>query len=263
MQGSCECGSIEYTCEGALGDVVVCHCSQCRKTSGHIWASTTLPEEQLHIAPTDDLVWYDSSEEAKRGYCKKCGSSLFYKRHDEDFVAVAAGTLDGPTGLKVKDEIFLDDKGDYYACVDRRAETGEFKAPVKASCECGGVSLEITKPPLSTAACHCEQCRKSSGHFWAGAHLPKDGFTLTSSDTLDWFESTDVAKKGFCNACGSTIFWWLDGRDGPSVSAGILETPSGLTMARHQFVTEKGDYYTIDDDLPQAPGFDLVVTGGE
>ncbi len=261
MRGTCECGSVEFESDGPWGDVTVCHCSQCRKTSGHIWASTSVPEKSLKIQNDEDLVWYESSSIARRGYCKSCGSSLFFQANGEDTISIGAGTLEIPTGLKIAKEIFEDDKGDYYQSATRPSQTAEFQAPVKGSCECGCVTLEVVKEPIAAMICHCDQCRQSSGHIWAGVQVTQDGYKLQTSETLQWYQSTDVVKKGFCNACGSTIFWWLDGREAPSISAGILDNPTGVTIGKHVFVAEKGDYYTIDDGLPQAQRFDLEITG--
>ncbi|WP_254870356.1 GFA family protein [Celeribacter sp. HF31] len=47
-----------------------------------------------------------------RGFCRFCGSSLFYRRNDEDGLGIAAGCLDIPTGLHIGQHIFLKDKGD-------------------------------------------------------------------------------------------------------------------------------------------------------
>lgn len=116
--GSCECGAVRYEISGVLRPVILCHCSQCRKTSGHFWAATSVPTKNLTITCDDGLVWYRSSEIAQRGFCSICGASLFYRRDDRDNTAIGAGTLDGPTGLHQAEHIFVDDKGDYYDIAD-------------------------------------------------------------------------------------------------------------------------------------------------
>ena len=125
------------------------------------------------------------------------------------------------------------------------------------SCDCGGVVFEITGRPAPVIACHCDQCRKSSGHFWASAAVAHANFAIKSDATLRWFQSTDVVRKGFCRGCGATLFWQLDGMDRIAVAAGALEMPTGTELDKHIFVAEKGDYYVIDDGLPQAAQFDL------
>jgi hypothetical protein len=70
-----------------------------------------------HIRFTSDetLAWYDSSDWARRGFCSRCGSSLFYRMKQEGAKwAVLAGTLDLPPGHEIRMEIFVDEKPDYY-----------------------------------------------------------------------------------------------------------------------------------------------------
>lgn len=119
MKGSCLCGAVSYLIEGPLRSSVACHCSQCRKTSGHYWSATQVNAEQITIVGADALTWFRSSPKAERGFCSLCGSSLFW-RHDDDggAVSIGSGTLDGPSGTTETKHIYLADKGDYYRIPD-------------------------------------------------------------------------------------------------------------------------------------------------
>jgi len=116
--GSCLCGGVRYQIQGALRDVVACHCSQCRKTSGHFVAMTSAPLDAISFLAANSLVWYRSSESAERGFCNRCGGNLFWRQLDGETVSIAAGTLDTPTGLKIREHIFVADKSDYYELED-------------------------------------------------------------------------------------------------------------------------------------------------
>lgn len=112
--GSCLCGSVTYRVEGDLRPSVACHCTQCRKTSGHYWSATQAPTENLHVTKDDGLTWFHSSDTARRGFCNRCGSSLFWQLDGEGATSIASGSLDGPTGIREEKHIFVADKGDYY-----------------------------------------------------------------------------------------------------------------------------------------------------
>ena len=112
LTGSCLCGAIRFTAHGKAAKPAACHCGQCRKTSGHIWASSHVPDDQLEIS--GDVTWYQSSDKARRGFCSTCGASMFWKHDDDDHISFALGTVDGPTGLTLTRQIFTEDKGDYY-----------------------------------------------------------------------------------------------------------------------------------------------------
>ncbi|MCB1507720.1 MAG: GFA family protein [Hyphomicrobiaceae bacterium] len=118
VQGRCECGKVRFEAPSVRETVTVCHCSQCRRTSGHLWASTHAPFKELSFFESEGLEWYASSSFAKRGFCKFCGSSLFYRMNDEEGIGIAAGCLESPTGLRIGKHIFVSGKGDYYAIGD-------------------------------------------------------------------------------------------------------------------------------------------------
>lgn len=114
-EGGCLCGAVTYRVDGPLRQVIGCHCTQCRKTSGHYVAATAAEDASLAVAdPEGALTWYRSSESARRGFCGRCGSSLFWKHEKRSYTAIAAGTLEGETGLRTEAHIHTADKGDYY-----------------------------------------------------------------------------------------------------------------------------------------------------
>jgi hypothetical protein len=118
LKGKCDCGDVCFEIKEARETVTVCHCSQCRRISGHLWASTKAQFDNVIFSRKEGLQWYISSTFAKRGFCKHCGSSLFYRMNDEDGIGIAAGCLDKSTELKIGKHIFVKDKGDYYDITD-------------------------------------------------------------------------------------------------------------------------------------------------
>jgi len=112
--GSCECGGVAYEAEAERRDVTICHCGQCLRTSGHAWASVSVPADSIQLASDNQLKWFKSSDVARRGFCSGCGASLFFDVIGQNRTAIAAGTLQQPTGLKTGKHVFVADKGDYY-----------------------------------------------------------------------------------------------------------------------------------------------------
>lgn len=117
-RGSCLCGAVRYTVDGPLRAVVACHCQQCRKQSGHFFAATDAADADLTIEEDGALRWYAASQDAMRGFCGTCGSSLFWKANGSDKTSILAGSMDGETGLMLDRHIFASDKGDYYELND-------------------------------------------------------------------------------------------------------------------------------------------------
>lgn len=123
---------------------------------------------------------------------------------------------------------------------------------IDGSCLCGGVEYRLSGPLRNSVACHCVQCRKTSGHFVSATQVGPEQLTITKDDTLTWYRSSPSAERGFCNVCGSSLFWRHEGDNGAvSVMSGTLNGPTGIHTEKHIFVADKGDYYEIADNVPQ------------
>lgn len=116
--GSCLCGAVSFEVAGDLHAPDACHCVQCRKQSGHVWASTDVKREALTLSGDEHVRWYQSSEKVRRGFCKTCGSFLFWDPIGRASIAIAMGAFDKPTQVSLGMHIFVADKGDYYEIAD-------------------------------------------------------------------------------------------------------------------------------------------------
>jgi hypothetical protein len=123
----------------------------------------------------------------------------------------------------------------------------------KGSCLCGAVHYEVEGELEPPDACHCSQCRKQSGHFWASTSAPRSAVTVHGGDKVTWFQSSEKVRRGFCSICGSVLFWDPIRKDVLGISMGSFDPPTELTLHMHIFVANKGDYYEIGDGLPQHP----------
>jgi hypothetical protein len=119
--GGCHCGAVRFEVRGPLRDVMICHCTDCRRIHGHLAAHSAAKREDIVMLREDGLAWYDSSDKARRAHCRDCGSGLFFDMHGRDIVSICAGALDQPTGVETALHLFLDDAADY--------EAGDAEAP--------------------------------------------------------------------------------------------------------------------------------------
>jgi len=134
----------------------------------------------------------------------------------------------------------------------------------KGSCLCGAVRFAVSGPLRGVIYCHCSQCRKQSGHYYAATNAADADLAVDGSEKITWYKASAFAKRGFCSICGSVLFWKHNELAETSVMAGAFEQPSGLKGEVHIFVADKGDYYEIDDGLPQFERStpDVKVAGG-
>ena len=126
------------------------------------------------------------------------------------------------------------------------------QAQLTGRCNCGAVSFVARGPFRPAKGCHCKTCRRQSGHFLAATQINKADLSITGEASLTWFPASVKAVRGFCRMCGAHLFWQTHRSDRVSILMGCLDEPTGLALADHIFVDEKGDYYEITDGLPQA-----------
>ena len=115
-EGGCLCGGVRYRVNGPLRDITTCHCGECRRTHGGAAPYTACPDDQLELLVDGSLAWIESphsTTNAVRGFCATCGSSLFWKAPDRDYTAIAAGSVDEPSGLHSVGHIWWDARADW------------------------------------------------------------------------------------------------------------------------------------------------------
>ena len=115
--GRCICGAVAFEVNGPLRDVLLCHCTECRRWAGHVWAASAAYVDDLTFVEDRGLRWIDSPDsayDARRGFCCECGSGLFWQAPGRDRIGIAAGALDAPTGLRTRAQIYTASAGDYY-----------------------------------------------------------------------------------------------------------------------------------------------------
>lgn len=113
MQGSCLCGAVTLAAPDR-SEVGVCHCGMCRKWGGGplfaIQCGTA-----VSITGEDQVGTFASSPWAERGFCRTCGTHLFYRLTEGGSYAVPAGLFQGEVGFELESQIFIDKKPAYYA----------------------------------------------------------------------------------------------------------------------------------------------------
>jgi hypothetical protein len=111
--GRCLCGAVRYRVQGPLRDIMLCHCSQCRRVSGYLGAYSSASRSAVEVEGADALRWHATSARGRRAFCGICGSSLFYEPAGEERLAIVAGSLDQPSGLRLMGHEYVADKADY------------------------------------------------------------------------------------------------------------------------------------------------------
>jgi hypothetical protein len=115
-RGGCLCGGVRYDITGPMRGVVFCHCAMCRIQGGT--ATVGVAREEFRFVESRSLKSYASSAAVTRWFCSSCGSCIYWDPAGEPFLAVFAGSLDQPTGLRGLAHVHVEDKPDYYEITD-------------------------------------------------------------------------------------------------------------------------------------------------
>jgi hypothetical protein len=121
----------------------------------------------------------------------------------------------------------------------------------KGSCLCGAVRFTVNALLKAPDACHCIQCRKTSGHHSVSTDVARDAIEIQGSKHLTWYQSSPKVRRGFCSICGCSLFFDPPAKNWIGVSMGAFDEPTETHTELHVYVAEKGDYYEINDGLPQ------------
>ena len=122
--GHCLCGKVTYTAQ-LNTSVGACHCSMCQRWTGGAFMAVDAGSD-IEFKGEENIARYNSSEWAERGFCKACGTSLFYRLKQNDQYMMLLGTLDNVEGLEFDHQIFVEERSPVYQFANKTREmTGE------------------------------------------------------------------------------------------------------------------------------------------
>lgn len=128
-EGGCLCGAVRFSLVTAPTEYGACHCGMCRKFSGGIELGVHVPDGGISWIADAALQTYASSEWAERGFCKTCGSSLFWRLTAEGpmqgMLSLSAGALDTLDGMVFATEVYVDQKPASHAFAGERTRMTE------------------------------------------------------------------------------------------------------------------------------------------
>lgn len=120
--GSCLCGAVSFSTNSAVQSIGACHCTMCRKWGGGPYMEVNCGADVLFHG-TENIRVYDSSDWAERGFCKNCGSHLFYRLKANHHHAIPVGLFDDDAGLVFDHQVFIDEKPGYYSFANKTLES--------------------------------------------------------------------------------------------------------------------------------------------
>ncbi len=126
-QGHCLCGAVRFTATLPEAHFRICHCGMCRRWSGSPLFGVGVETDSVSFFQGEEAITrYRSSDWAERGFCRHCGSHLFYHFKATDHYIMLLGLLDDQASFTLTGEIYTDDKPSCYDFAgDHSRMTGE------------------------------------------------------------------------------------------------------------------------------------------
>ena len=138
--GSCLCGGVTIEVTAELPGIIICHCQHCRRHSGYLFASVEVERSTLRVGGSNLVRWFAATDRARRGFCARCGSSIFWETTQGDLIAVAIGVFDEPTGFAILKHTcttealdFALPVGGYGSAMLEKAQLGEGSSTTRAT----------------------------------------------------------------------------------------------------------------------------------
>ncbi len=129
---------------------------------------------------------------------------------------------------------------------------------LNGKCLCGAVSITVTPQEEAMGACHCSMCRKWS----AGPYLALscgDKVKLEGGNALGVYKSSEWAERVFCNKCGTSIAWRLNGETEYHVSAQLFEESDSFPFEMQVYIDEKPNNYSFAEKTKTMTGADILA----
>ena len=120
-----------------------------------------------------------------------------------------------------------------------------------ANCLCGGIKIKVAGKLRKVINCHCSQCMKTHGNFAAYTNCLEENLTFINKKSLKWYNSSKIAKWGFCSKCGASVFYKRKKSKSISIAAGVFSNPTKLKTSSNIYTKNKMDYYKLDLRLPK------------
>ena len=124
-RGHCLCGEVKIAAKKAGTGVGACHCRMCRRWGGGPFMEIDCGTE-VEFEGDDKIAVFSSSDWAERGFCRNCGTHLFYRLRESGQHMVPVGLSDDEEGLEFDTQVFVDERPAYYVFANQTRElTGE------------------------------------------------------------------------------------------------------------------------------------------
>ncbi|MFD1329429.1 GFA family protein [Mycoplana ramosa] len=120
--GGCQCGAVRYRAEGTLDDPHLCHCRMCQKAAGNYFLPLANAARETFRLTRGEPGWFQSSQHVRRGFCRDCGTPLFYDMPTEGYLNIVLGSLDDPQDVRPHSQSGVESRVPWFSQLSRLPE---------------------------------------------------------------------------------------------------------------------------------------------
>ncbi|MEP2735755.1 MAG: GFA family protein [Erythrobacter sp.] len=125
-------------------------------------------------------------------------------------------------------------------------------------CLCGAVTVDVNPSKPHLEACHCDMCRRWCGAAYIAVQAGND-VRFTGEEHITRYKSSDWAERGFCNQCGSNLFYHFVPLSNYSFTAGLFDDLGDKTLTEEIFVDEQPGYYSFEQKTERKTGAEVIA----
>ena len=126
------------------------------------------------------------------------------------------------------------------------------------SCLCGAVSITAKSISLSVGACHCNMCRKWGGGPLMAVDCGTD-VSFDGEENISVFKSSAWAERGFCNKCGSHLFYRLRDSKQYMMPVGLFDNDKMFIFDHQVFIDDKPPFYSFENKTSNMTGAEVFA----
>lgn len=113
-RGACLCGAVRIVARTRSNDICACHCKMCRRWGGGPFLSADC-DSDASFEGAENISIFSSSDWAERGFCRTCGTHLFYRLKQDGHYGIPVGLFDDSEEWRLGEQIFIDEKPSLYS----------------------------------------------------------------------------------------------------------------------------------------------------
>ncbi|MGB5621125.1 MAG: GFA family protein [Gammaproteobacteria bacterium] len=125
-------------------------------------------------------------------------------------------------------------------------------------CLCGAVTYTAEEVQTDIHSCHCGMCRRWTGGPAFAASVGK--VTFQGEENITRYDSSAWAERGFCNRCGTNLFYRLKEANHYVLWMGTFDDPAQFKLAGEIYIEEKPPAYDLAGDHPRLTGEEFVAS---